>query len=148
MVRFLINRPIAVTMTLVAIMTLGILAMKLIPVSLMPDVDIPQITVQVSEKGLSARQINGSIISLLRQQLMQVAGLRDIHSETRDGSAVVRLNFDFGTNTDLAFSNSIAQCADNRQFVFHAFLGHIIEVVNFSDSSSFYNRVVRSIFGI
>ena len=34
---------------------------------------------------------------------MQVASLRDIHSETRDGAAIIRLNFDFGTNTDLAF---------------------------------------------
>ncbi len=34
---------------------------------------------------------------------MQVAGLRDIHSETRDGAGIIRLSFDFGTNTDLAF---------------------------------------------
>ena len=103
MVRFLINRPIAVTMTLVAIMTLGILAMKLIPVSLMPDVDIPQITVQVSEKGLSARQINGSIISLLRQQLMQVPHLNDIRTEARDGSGTIFMQFDYGSNIDFLF---------------------------------------------
>ena len=35
--------------------------------------------------------------------VMQVAGLRDIHSETRDGAAIVRLSFDYGTDTDLAF---------------------------------------------
>lgn len=34
---------------------------------------------------------------------MQVAALRDIHSETRDGAGIIRLSFDFGTNTDLAF---------------------------------------------
>lgn len=39
----------------------------------------------------------------VRLQLMQVAGLRDIHSETRDGAGIIRLSFDFGTNTDLAF---------------------------------------------
>ena len=103
MVRFLINRPIAVTMTLIAIMTLGILAMKLIPVSLMPDVDIPQITVQVSEQGLSARQINGSIIGPLRQQLMQVPHLSDIRTEAKDGSGTVFMQFDYGSNIDFLF---------------------------------------------
>ena len=103
MVRFLINRPIAVTMTLVAIITLGILATKLIPVSLMPDVDIPQITVQVSEPELSARQINGSIINSLRQQLMQVPNLKDIHTKAKDGSGTIFLQFDYGSNIDLLF---------------------------------------------
>lgn len=47
MVRFLINRPIAVNMTFIAIMVLGIFAMNFIPVSLMPDIDIPEVTVHV-----------------------------------------------------------------------------------------------------
>ena len=39
----------------------------------------------------------------LRSQLIQVSTLKDIHSESRDGAGIIRLSFDFGTNTDLAF---------------------------------------------
>ena len=57
MLRNIIHRPIAVTMTLIAIATLGVLALRRIPVSLMPDVDLPRIVVQMSAQGSSAREI-------------------------------------------------------------------------------------------
>src|SRR5690606_19532482 len=43
------------------------------------------------------------VVAPIRQQLLQVANLRDMRSETRDGNATVRLHFDYGVNTDLAF---------------------------------------------
>ena len=52
MFKTLLHRPIAVTMALIAIVTLGILALGHIPVSLMPDIDIPRITVQMSSPCL------------------------------------------------------------------------------------------------
>jgi multidrug efflux pump subunit AcrB len=103
MVRFLINKPVAVTMTFLALLALGIIATLRLPVSLMPDVDIPKITVQVSAENLSARELENSIVGQFRLQLMQVAHLADIKSETRDGSAVIKLDFAYGTNIDYAF---------------------------------------------
>jgi multidrug efflux pump subunit AcrB len=70
---------------------------------LLPDIPIPEISVQVSGQNASARELENTVVSSVREQLMQVGRLRDIHSETRDGSAVIRLEFDYGTNTDLAF---------------------------------------------
>jgi multidrug efflux pump subunit AcrB len=103
MVRFLLNKPIAVTMTFLAILALGVVAMMRLPVSLMPDVDIPKITVQISAQNLSARELEKAIVSPMRLQLMQVAHLADIRSETRDGNAVIKLDFDYGINIDYAF---------------------------------------------
>ena len=103
MVRFLLQRPIAVLMSFVACFLVGLTTYFTLPVSLLPDIAIPEITVQVSGENTSARELENTIVKPIRQQLMQVANLRDIHSETRDGAAVVRLSFDFGTNTDLAF---------------------------------------------
>ena len=78
MLRTLLHRPIAVTMSLIAIVTLGILAFQRIPVSLMPDIDVPRIVVQMSAQGSSAREIEQQIVSQMRQQLSQVAGLKRI----------------------------------------------------------------------
>ncbi len=103
MVKFLIKRPIAVTMTFIAILVLGLVASLRIPVSLMPSIDIPQITVQVSGNGLSARELENTVVRSLRNQLMQVSHLSGLNSETRDGTALIYLDFDYGADIDFAF---------------------------------------------
>ena len=103
MIHFLLRRPIAVFMVFLACMIIGIITYNTLPVSLLPDIAIPEITVQVTGDNMSARELENSVVKPVRRQLMQTGKLRDIRSETRDGSAIVRLKFDFGTNTDLAF---------------------------------------------
>ena len=103
MVKFLLNKPIAVTMTFIVIMIVGLVSVTKIPVSLMPDIAIPEITVQVSSENTPARELENSIVRPLRQQLMQVAHLDDINSETSDGNSIIRLRFAYGTNINFAF---------------------------------------------
>ena len=103
MVKFLIQRPIAVLMAFTACFIVGLVTYFTLPVSLLPDIAIPEITVQVSTPNTSARELENTIVRPLRQQLIQVARLKDMDSETRDGAGLIRLSFDYGTNTDLAF---------------------------------------------
>ena len=103
MIKFLIQRPIAVLMAFTACFIVGLVTYFTLPVSLLPDIAIPEITVQVSAQNTSARELENTVVKPLRQQLIQVAKLKDMDSETRDGAGIIRLGFDFGTNTDLAF---------------------------------------------
>lgn len=103
MLRTLLHRPIAVTMSLIAIVTLGGLAFLRIPVSLMPDIDVPRIVVQMSAQGSSAREIEQEIVSPMRQQLSQVSGLKSIESTSRTDAGVVTLTFDPGSDMSLLF---------------------------------------------
>lgn len=103
MVRFLISRPIAVIMVFIAILTLGIVSYRMLPVSLMPGIDIPVITVQVTYPKSSARELENAIVKNLRTQLKQVQHLNDITSHTRDGKSIIKLAFDYGTQVDYAF---------------------------------------------
>lgn len=103
MVKFLLQRPIAVMMAFTACFVIGIITYFTLPVSLLPDIAIPQITVQVSGENSSARELENTVVAPLRRQLLQVSGLREIKSETGDGDGIIRLEFDFGVNTDLAF---------------------------------------------
>jgi multidrug efflux pump subunit AcrB len=90
-------------MAFLALFILGIVTYMNIPVSLLPDIAIPEVTVQVSGQNASARELENTVVRPLRQQLMQVGKLRDIRSETRDGNAILYLSFEYGANTDLAF---------------------------------------------
>ena len=103
MVKFLLQRPIAVLMAFTACFIVGLVTYFTLPVSLLPDIASPQITVQVSGEHSSARELENTVVAPVRRQLLQVSGLREIKSETRDGAGVIRMEFEFGVNTDLAF---------------------------------------------
>lgn len=103
MVKFLLQRPIAVLMAFTACFIVGLVTYFSLPVSLLPDIAIPQITIQVSGENSSARELENTVVTPVRRQLLQVAGLREIKSETRDGAGIIRMEFEFGVNTDLAF---------------------------------------------
>lgn len=103
MIDKLIKRPIAVTMSAVAIVVLGLVASGLLPVGLMPAVDIPQITVRINAPNTSARELNASVIQPLRSQLMQTSRLSDIRSQTKDGGGLIFLQFEYGADIDYLF---------------------------------------------
>lgn len=103
MVKFLLQRPIAVLMAFTACFIVGLVTYFSLPVSLLPDIAIPQITIQIAGENSSARELENTVVMPVRRQLLQVAGLREIKSETRDGAGIIRLEFEFGVNTDLAF---------------------------------------------
>ncbi|MGM0377870.1 MAG: efflux RND transporter permease subunit, partial [Bacteroidota bacterium] len=103
MIKFLIHRPIAVIMTFTAVIVLGIIASGLLPVSLMPGISIPEITVRVDRPGESARQINNEIVDPLRYHLMQVPYLDDLDCKSRNGRATLQLRFDHGADMNYSF---------------------------------------------
>lgn len=103
MVKFLIHKPIAVLMTALGVLILGLYAFGSIPISLMPGIDIPEITVQVSAENMSARQLEDVIIKPLRRNLMQLSYLKDIRSEVSNEKGVIKLSFIHGTIIDYSF---------------------------------------------
>ena len=103
MFKGLIKRPIAVTMVLTAVMVLGIAAIRKLPVSLVPDINIPKITVQVTSADRSARELNDALMAPLRSELVQVAHLKDIVCTAKDGGGLIEMTFDYGADADYIF---------------------------------------------
>lgn len=103
MTRKLIERPIAVTMCMIAVIVLGLVAAVMLPISLMPEVDIPQVTVRINVPNTPARELQASVIAPLRSQLMQTGHLREITAEAKDGSGTIFLQFNYGADIDYIF---------------------------------------------
>lgn len=103
MLNRLLDRPVTVTMIMLVIVVLGIVGIRHIPVSLIPDVDVPYVTVKVSAPGVPARELEQSVVRPLRQRFMQINALSDITAVARDEDAVIRLAFDHGTRMNLVF---------------------------------------------
>lgn len=103
MLKKLIDRPVTVTMAMLSAIVIGIVSLRIMPVSLAPDVDIPYITVRADAANLSASEIDKSIVSILSDQFIQIAGLKDLSSQSIDGSAVITLSFEHGEDIDYQF---------------------------------------------
>lgn len=102
MIKFLIQRPIAVSVILFAFIVMSVVAAGLIPVSLMPGIDIPEIIVRMEVEGKPAREMEEQYVSKVRRQLLQVSHLSDIESSATNGQGNIRLVFDYGTGINYA----------------------------------------------
>ena len=99
----LLHRPVAILLTTLATILLGLLAAGRLPVSLLPEVGIPRVSVQVSYPNAAARTMEDAVVAPLRNTLLQVNKLSGIRSRAREEAAVLYLDFPFGTDPDLAF---------------------------------------------
>lgn len=73
-----------------------------IPVNLLPDVDPPEILIEVRQSGISANLMDRTVLSPIRQSVIGSLGLEDIQSEATRGFGRVMLSYEFGTQMDLA----------------------------------------------
>jgi HAE1 family hydrophobic/amphiphilic exporter-1 len=84
------------------VILLGAVSLAKLPVDLMPDVSYPSLTVRVGYPGVGPREIEETVTRPIEQAVAAVAGLDQINSTSSEGSAMVRLNFTWGTNLNVA----------------------------------------------
>ncbi|HET8860113.1 efflux RND transporter permease subunit [Marivirga sp.] len=103
MTRYFIQRPIAVIMTFVALIGLSVLAWLNRPVSLLPDIDVPEMAIRVNYANASPEAIENNILKPMRESLATMQGLSDLQSTASNENGLLRLRFDYGQRMDLAF---------------------------------------------
>jgi multidrug efflux pump len=97
-----IRRPIATTLLTLAIALSGSLAFYLLPVSPLPQVDFPTISVNASLPGASPEIVASSIATPLERQFGHIAGVTEMTSSSSLGSTSITLQFDLSRNIDAA----------------------------------------------
>ncbi|MCU0120726.1 efflux RND transporter permease subunit [Pseudomonas sp. B2M1-30] len=97
-----IERPVATTLLMVAVLLLGLLGYHLLSVSALPEVDYPTIQVFTQYPGASPEVISSSITAPLERQLGEMPGLKSMNSTSSDGASVVTLQFDLSLSLDVA----------------------------------------------
>jgi multidrug efflux pump len=97
-----IHRPTATVLLTAAIALAGAVAFKLLPVSPLPQIDFPTISVQASLPGASPRIMASSVATPLERQLGHIAGVTEMTSSSYLGSTSVTLQFDLNRDIDAA----------------------------------------------
>src|SRR5271165_6847794 len=95
-----IHRPVATTLLTVAIAIAGAIAFNVLPVSPLPQVDFPTISVSASLPGASAEIMASSVATPLERQFGHIAGVTEMTSASSLGSSSVTIQFDLSRNID------------------------------------------------
>lgn len=100
--RLFILRPVATTLSMVALLIAGIIAYRLLPVAALPQVDYPTIQVTTLYPGASPDVMTALVTSPLERQFGQMPGLTQMTSSSSGGSSVITLQFDLDLSLDVA----------------------------------------------
>ncbi len=94
---FLTHRPVAVSMVFLAAVVFGLLSYQRLPVTLMPELSYPTLTVRTEYPGAAPEEVENDISRRIEEQLGVVGGLRRMSSISRAGVSDVVLEFSWDT---------------------------------------------------
>ena len=100
--RIFIERPVATSLLMLAILLAGLLAYRLLPLSALPEVDYPTIQVTTLYPGASPDVISTTVTAPLERQFGQMPGLNQMTSTSSGGASVITLRFSLGLSLDVA----------------------------------------------
>ncbi|HMD77578.1 MAG TPA: efflux RND transporter permease subunit [Terracidiphilus sp.] len=95
-----IRRPIATSLIMAGIAMFGVIAYRALPVSDLPQVDYPTITVSASLPGANPDTMASAVATPLERQFTSIAGLDSMVSSSSQGSSNVTLQFDLSRDID------------------------------------------------
>ena len=98
-----VNRPITTLMAFVAILLFGLVSLQRLPLDIMPEMELPTLTIMTIYPGASAEEVEEQVTKTLEEILTSTEGLKEIHSSSQENVSFIALQFDWGTNvTDAA----------------------------------------------
>ena len=97
-----VNHPVTTALIFVAFAILGIFSLTRLPVDNFPDIESNVIMVMSSYPGASAEDVENNLTKVLENSLNGVANLKDITSNSRENISVLTLEFEYGTDIEVA----------------------------------------------
>src|ERR1700678_801095 len=97
-----IHRPVATTLLTIAITLAGAVAFRVLPVSSLPQVDFPTVSVAASLPGAAPEIMASSVATPLERQFGRIAGITEMTSTSSLGTSSITIQFDLNRNIDAA----------------------------------------------
>ena len=95
-----IQRPVATTLLTIGLVLAGVIAFRLLPVSPLPQVDFPTISVSASLPGADPETMSTSVAAPLERQFGRIAGVTEMTSTSNRGTTSITLQFDLNRDID------------------------------------------------
>ena len=101
-----VKRPVATAMLFVAIILLGLVAMKMLPLDVMPELEYPSITIITIYPGASANEVEEQVSKPLEAVLSGAEYLKDIKSISKENVSFIQLSYNWNTDVTAAANNA------------------------------------------
>ncbi|MDD3730534.1 MAG: efflux RND transporter permease subunit, partial [Endomicrobiaceae bacterium] len=109
-----IRRPTFIFALLTAVIVVGLLAMKTLPVRMFPDVEFPYVAVTIQYPGAGPEEIELLVNKKVEDAMSSVSGIKHIYSTSMDGYAVAYAEFNLSKNPDIALQEVKDKIAEIR----------------------------------
>jgi HAE1 family hydrophobic/amphiphilic exporter-1 len=96
--KWAVNRPVAVTMRIAALVLLGLICLFRLPVDLLPKVTLPTVSVSTQWPNVAPEEIEAEVTRPIEQAVSSATNLYQVSSTTSEGSSSVRIQFQWGTD--------------------------------------------------
>ncbi|PKQ66749.1 efflux RND transporter permease subunit [Raineya orbicola] len=103
MLASLLCRPVGVLMSFLVLVVFSILSFVYLPVSLLPETDVPQIVTKITYPNASPAEIEQNVLRPIREKMLSIFQIKDIRSEANAESGLVELFFEQGTQMQYAY---------------------------------------------
>lgn len=100
-----VDRPVLISMAMLALIILGLVALPLLPVDLYPSMDIPVASVAVSWPGATPKIVEEQVTKPIEAVMSTISDISEVDSISRTGQSRVMLNFNYGKNMDQAIAD-------------------------------------------
>src|SRR6056297_943908 len=101
-----VNRPIATTMAFLAILLFGLVSLYRLPLDIMPEMELPTLTVMTVYPGASAEEVEEQVTKPLEEVLAGTENLKEITSTSKENVSFIALQFSWGADISEASNNA------------------------------------------
>jgi len=98
--RFSVKKPVTITMMILIVIVLGVVSFSKLHIDLLPQMELPYVMVQTSYSGAGPEEIENMVSKPLEQTLSTVQNIDGIMSISNEGSSILLMQFNFGTDMD------------------------------------------------
>ncbi|MBE3091523.1 MAG: efflux RND transporter permease subunit [Candidatus Atribacteria bacterium] len=102
---FSVNRPITILMLFIGLILIGLISFQNLGLDLLPDLSFPMSAIMVSYPGVAPQEIENMVTIPLEEAVGTIQGVKNISSYSREGSSVILMEFNWGTDMDVSALN-------------------------------------------
>lgn len=100
-----IRRPVPAIVLFAVLMLLGTLSFKALPVTRFPNIDVPLVSVKITQSGAAPAELETQVTKVVEDAVANITGVKHITSTLTDGMSTTLLEFRLETNTDRALND-------------------------------------------
>jgi len=102
---FSVNRPVTILMLFIGLILIGLISYQNLGLDLLPDLSFPMSAIIVSYSGVAPQEIENMVTIPLEEAVGTIQGVKKISSYSREGSSLVLMEFNWGTDMDVSALN-------------------------------------------